>query len=474
MCSYMTEKEAKAVIALGDDAVLALLLDLSRRVRDLEAKLAKNSGNSSKPPSSDGFSKPTLKPMPQSQRKSSGRKQGGQKGHVGKTLLPTPTPDDVVDHLPDHCTHCQAQLPTTEPQNDYIRRQIFEIPPPQVIVTEHRAHRIVCPCCQQETRAAFPDGVDAPVQYGSRLLGLATYLHSVHLLPYSRCAQIVQDVTGAPFSAGSLHRALRVASDRLENFEQQVKQAVTSAPLLHVDETGSRVAGRLHWFHVRCTDTLTYLFHHQKRGKEAVSDLLSYSGRLVSDFFSNYVTLDCAHQFCGAHLLRELTYVEEVLKQPWAGKLKSVLETMVTACHRARERKVTKLWNAAELRNQFDRCVAEGVSQNPLPTQTPARKRVARGKVRCLLDRLRDYRDEYLPFLFDLSLPFTNNQAERDIRMLKVKGKVSNCFRTDVGADVFCRLRSYVQTCQKQGISALGSLRSVFAGAPLLPSLQAT
>jgi transposase len=470
----MTEEQARSVVALGEDAVVALLLDFSRRIQELEAKLAKNSGNSSKPPSSDGLSKPALKPMPQSLRKSSGKKQGGQKGHVGKTLLPTPTPNHVIDHLPDHCAHCQAQLPTTEPQNDYLRRQIFEIPPPQVIVTEHRAHRIVCPCCQQETQAAFPDGVDAPVQYGSHLLGLATYLHSVHLLPYSRCAQIVQDVTGAPFSAGSLHRALRVASDRLESFEQQVKQAVSSAPLLHVDETGSRVTGRLHWFHVRCTDSLTYLFHHQKRGKEAVSDLLSYSGRLVSDFFSNYVSLDCAHQFCGAHLLRELTFAEEVLKQPWAGELKSVLETMVAACHRARERGAKTLWNAADLRRQFDRCLGKGLSQNPPPVPTPGRKRVARGKVRCLLDRLRDYRDEYLPFLFDLSLPFTNNQAERDIRMLKVKGKVSNCFRTEEGADTFCRLRSYVQTCQKQHMPLLDCLRSVFVGEPLTPSLRTT
>jgi transposase len=470
MATAMTEEQARAIYGQGEEAVVAFLLALTHRVQKLEELAAKNSSNSSKPPSSDGLSKPPLKPMPQSLRKPNGKKPGGQKGHLGKTLFPVEIADHIADHLPHHCAHCHTQLPNTQLPDYYLRRQVFEMPSPHVVVTEHRTYKVICPCCHQETSGLFPEGVDNPVQYGPNLLGFATYLHAVHLLPYARCAQIVQEVTGATFCAGSLHRALQVASDRLEDFERQLKQEVVVAPLLHVDETGGRVAGKLHWFHVRCTDTLCYLFQHRKRGKEAIEDLLPYSGRLVSDFYSNYVTLHCKHQFCGAHLLRELTYAQEVLKQEWAGSLKAVLEEMVASCHRARERGASKVWNAHALRRNFERYVEEGLSRNPLPVPLPGKKRSARGKIRCLLERLRDYRDEYLPFLFDLSLPFTNNQAERDIRMLKVKGKVSNCFRTEAGANVFCRLRSYTQTCQKQRMRLLDCLRSIFERRPALPA----
>jgi transposase len=467
----MTREEFAAIYQQGEEATFALFSQLAGRVRSLEEKAVKNSHNSSKPPSSDGLRKPPLAPMPQSLRKPSGKKPGGQKGHQGSTLMTVENPDHIVAHRPEYCIHCQSNLQYAA-EITYTRRQTFEMPVPRVLVTEHRVVTVGCPCCGKETTGSFPEGVDHPVQYGPKLLGFATYLHAVHLLPYARCAQIVQDVTGTPFSPGSLNRALKVGADRLGDFEQQIKKAVADVSLLHVDETGGRVAGKLNWFHVRCTDTLCYLFRHAKRGKEAVSDLLTYSGRLVSDFYSNYVTLNCAHQFCGAHLLRDLTYAHSVLEQSWAGSLKTVLEGMVGACHRARERGAKKVSNATGYVRRFDRCVAEGLRQNPLPPKPPGRKRIARGKVRCLLDRLTDYRHEYLGFLFDLSLPFTNNEAERGVRMFKVKGKVSGCFRTEAGADLFCRLRSYTQTCQKQGMHLLDCFRSLFTRTPILPSLQ--
>lgn len=245
--------------------------------------------------------------------------------------------------------------------------------------------------------------------------------------------------------------------------------------MLHADETGVRVAGRLHWVHTRSTDALCYLFAHERRGKEAVDDLLAYRGRLVSDFYSNYVTLACDHQFCGAHLLRELTYAREVLRQDWAGSLKVVMEDMVAACHRARERGSPKLWNARRLARAFDAIVAQGLEANPLPTKLLEKevgRRVSKGKARCLLERLRNHRDECLAFLFDLRVPFTNNEAERDLRMMKVKAEVSGCFRTKAGADTFCRLRSYIVTCREQGMRLLDCLQSVFAGEPILPALN--
>lgn len=285
----LTEAEARALYRAGEEAVVAFLLDISRRLQALEEQASRNSGNSSKPPSSDGLSKPALKPMPpmpQSLRKKGGKKPGAQMGHEGKTLEQIATPDTVVIHRPVTCRHCQARLLDSSLPVTCSRRQIFEMPEPSVFVTEHRAATLVCSCCGHETSAAFPEGIEHPVQYGPNLLGFAVYLHSTHLVPYARCAQIVQDVTGAPFSTGTLNRALRVAYDRLAPFEHSLKEVLADAsltPVKHVDETGGRVAGKLHWFHVRCTDRLCWLFRHEKRGGKAVEDLHSYTGILVSD-----------------------------------------------------------------------------------------------------------------------------------------------------------------------------------------------
>jgi transposase len=470
----MTESQARALYQMGEEAVVAFLLDISRRLQALEEQNAKNSGNSSKPPSSDGLSKPTLKPMPQSLRKKNSKKPGGQKGHPGKTLEQTKTPDCVVLHHPSTCSCCHAPLTNASPVS-YLRRQVFEMPEPMVVVTEHRASVVGCPYCGKETAASFPKEIASPVQYGPNLLGFATYLHSVHLLPYARCAQIVNDITGVSFSPASLHGALKRASVRLSGFLAQIQATLGQSRLQHADETGSRVAGKLHWIHVRSTPSLCHLFVHEKRGKEAVGDLLSYGGFLMSDFYTSYVRLSCRHLFCGAHLLRELTFAGDVLKQGWAGSLKALIETMVFACHDARESGEPRVADAPALLASFDALVLEGLRQNPLPeARTTKQGRVAKGKARCLLERLRDYRDAYLAFLFDLSLPFTNNEAERDLRMFKVKGKVSGCFRTREGAEVFCRLRSYVRTCQKQAMPLLKSLRSLFENQVKMPELKTT
>lgn len=473
----MTEAEARALFHQGEEAVVSFLVHLSRRLQSIEEQIARNSGNSSLPPSSDGLGKAPLKPMPQSLRKKTGRKRGGQKGHDGSTLALTDMPDQVTEHRPARCKHCKEFL-AEGPCATYSRRQVFEMPTPQVVVTEHRALTVTCPCCRKETTATFPESVSQPVQYGPALLGFATYLHVSHLIPFARCARIVHDVTQAPFSPGTLHRALQIASERLTSFANDLKQSLSEGACLHVDETGTRVAGKLHWFHVRCTETLCCLFRHEKRGKDAVSDLIDYRGRLISDFYGSYVKLTCPHQFCGAHLLRELTFAKDVLKQPFASPLMDVLERMVNACHSAREQGAKQVANAFVLAEEYDHWISDGLRANSPPASLGSKRdekakrgRVAKGKALCLLERLRDYRSECLAFLFDLSLPFTNNEAERDLRMFKVKGKISGCFRTMAGADVFCRLRSYTATCQKQGMGLLNCLQSVFAGSPVMPQL---
>lgn len=470
----MTEQEARGIYHQGEEAVVAWMLAMDQRLRTLEnvvkaleTRLAQNSKNSSKPPSTDPVEN---KLPPMSLRKATGKKPGGQKGHRGSTLRQVDQPDLTQEHRPEVCPNCQTDLHDSEPVG-YVVRQVFEMPDPKILVTEHRALKVVCACCGNQAQAAFPQGVDQPVQYGPRLLGFATYLHAQHLIPFARASQIVAEITGVAFSPGSLHRALKVAYDGLGDFETQVKEVLSEAPVLHVDETSSRVAGSRYWFHVRSTDRLTYLFCHANRGKAALGDLFSYRGRLVSDFFSNYVTLTCKHQFCMAHICRELVGVFEQTHQEWAKELKEHLEDCNGACHRARERGSPKLWNARLLGVRFDELVAQGSRLNPPPI--PERgKRVRRSKACALLDRLRNYREECLAFLFDLTLPFTNNQAERDIRMLKVKGKISGGFRRLEGAVWFCRTRSYLQTCGKQGLSRLECLRSVFAGETMLPSFH--
>jgi transposase len=458
----MTEQEARAIYQQGEGAVIEWMLEMDRRVRAIENQLKQNSQNSSKPPSSDPLEK-KLKPM--NLRKKTGKKQGGQLGHEGVTLKQVERPDEIVLHLPEVCAHCQSDLSQAGKEH-YAVRQVFEMPQPKIIVTEHRACKVICSYCGKQNHGSFPVEVKQPVQYGTNLLGFACYLHSQHLLPYSRTAQIVRDITGTPFSVGTLHTALKTAFERLLPFEEQIKVALQIAEKVHADETGGRIEKSRYWFHVRCTERLTYLFCHVNRGKAAIEDLLSYRGLLISDFFSNYVSLTCAHQFCMAHICRELLGVYELTKNDCFLDLKEHLEKCHVACERARARGAKKLYNARKLADDFEDLIDKALKQYPLVEG--AKKR---SKPRCLLDRLDEHYDACMGFLFDLTIPFTNNEAERDLRMLKVKGKISGCFRTLMGAKHFCRVRSYLQTCGKQGLNRLDCLRSVFADDLIMPRL---
>jgi transposase len=468
----MTEKEANALYDQGREVVVAYLVEITNRLKAIEVRLNLNSQNSSKPPSTDQKKKNKERSL----RKKTERKPGGQPGREGKTLEPVENPDEVIEHRPEICQHCQAKLEGVE-ANGYTLRQIFEMPEPKIIVTEHRALCVTCPCCAKQAKAAFPEFVEQPVQYGSRILSFATYLSADHLIPYARVAKIVQEVTGALFCEGTLSTALQKAFVRLGDFETSLVLALAKVGILHVDETGGWINKVRYWFHTRCTKTLTYLFCNKNRGKEATDDLVPYKGRLVSDFFASYVDLPCLHQFCMAHICRELVGVFERTNQKWALDLKEHLEYCNSACHAARERGATKLWNARNLALEYDEFVSAGIRANPLApavrdAKTKKMKAASLSVARALLERLRTYRMDCLAFLFDLSVPFTNNEAERAIRMLKVKGKISGCFRRLEGATRFCRIRSYLQTCGKQGLNRLECLRSVFLGNPVMPNFQ--
>jgi transposase len=482
----LTRDEFQAIYDQGPDAVYAVIValqqqvtqltalvaDLQTQVQQLQARLDTDSHNSSKPPSSDGLKKPRTT----SQRKPSGRKPGGQKGHPGRHLKFTDTPDTLIDHTPRHCTGCGSNLAGAA-STAVEARQVVDLPPLSLGVTEHRAHTCVCPHCGCSNQAAFPEGVRARVQYGPRVQALSVYLSTYHLLPYARIRQVFADLFGAPLSTGTVVSAVQSAQSRLQEVVKDIKNALTSASVAHFDESGCRVAGRLHWWHVASTHTLTLYSFHRSRGKigmDAAGVLPAFRGRAVHDGWSSYQHYFCTHALCNAHHLRELTAVFEVDGQIWAQKMHTLLTQMYQTVQRAKHEQRQRIHPLLEARLEarYRRLLAEGFAANAPPEPVAGRKgRPKQSKARNLLERLERFEPEVLAFLHDFSVPFDNNQAERDIRMLKLKQKMSGCFRAADGAEAFCTIRSYLSTLSKQGQSLWAALEHVFRGTVLPPDL---
>lgn len=483
----MTHEEIQAVYEQGPDAVIALVKALSLliaqqqeqiaqlqgRVVALEDRLATNSRNSSKPPSSDGFVKQT-----RSLRQPSQRKPGGQPGHPGATLQQVGEPDHLVQHAPTECVACGTAL------NDVVgcvgaeRRQVFELPPLQLVVTEHRIVIKTCPGCGQETAGAFPDGLPSGASYGTGVKSLLTALNQDHLVPSERSCQIVADLFGQPVSEGTLQAALVGCAAALLETETHIKQGLSQADGAHFDETGMYVAAKRGWLHSASTPQLTHYAYHEKRGSQAtraIGVLPSFQGRAIHDGFSAYWQYACAHGLCNAHHLRELIFVHEQMGRAWAGQMKQMLLESKRAVDTARAHHQTGL-SSAQLQDYEARyavILQAGAEeeQRDAPAATGRRGPKKQSKSKNLLDRLAKYQGETLAFLHDFAVPFDNNLAERDLRMMKVKQKVSGCFRTTAGAHTFCRIRSYISTMKKQGHNVITVLKSVFSGTPLAPDV---
>jgi transposase len=459
---------------LANQAVLGQQVQvLTVRLTELETRLTKDSHNSHQPPSSDG---PAKRPHPRSLRKRSGKRRGGQTGHPGVTRCLVDDPDTIMAHIPPSCAGCGASLETA-PEIGRERRQVIEIPQPHPEVTEHQAVHKTCPLCQTVTAGTFPREVSQPVQYGPRTKAAAVYLQTYQLLPYERTVEALSDLFGVSPSEGTLASAQATAYSSLEPVEQAIGAALRQAAVVHVDETGQRVAGRTEWVHVLSTSLLTFYAHHAKRGREAIDAiglLLGYTGRRVHDAWAPYLQLPGLYALCNAHLLRELIGLHEDTRQAWVQKLIRLLLRMQAAVVAAQAAGQTELTTQqrAGYEAAYTRFVNEGLRANPPPKATGKRGRPKRTPARNLLDRLVTHRDAILAFLHDFRVPFDNNQAERDLRMLKVKGKVSGCFRSPEGADQFCRIRGYISTLRKQGYSVLDGLTSVFAGQPIRPRLD--
>jgi transposase len=468
----MTTEERRAAAEARIAELEALVIQQIAYIQALEGRLAKSSHNRSKPPASDGLRRKT-----RSLRTSSGKKPGEQLGHRGETLRLQATPDVVVEHRPTHCAHCQAAL-TDALVLVRERRQVQDLPPGRRVVTEHQALCLSCPHCQQVNRGAFPPEVSSRAQYGPQVRALAVYLVEEQWVPLGRVQQLLSDLFAVAVGRGTLVAWVQQAAAVLAPVEEQIKAALRQAAVVHLDETGVRRGGQLAWAHVASTNRLTHYAIHSHRSSTAtdvIGILPALGGVSAHDGWVSHETYThCRHALCSVHHLRELTFVEEVEHQAWAKDLKEVLLAMRAAANQARAQgslQVPERQRSA-LRRQYRAVLACGRRANP-PPNTPRRSgqrgRQAQSPTRHLLARLILHEDQVLAFLDDLTIPFDNNQAERDPRSFTVQQKISGCFRSEAGALAYARIRGYLATLRKQGRARLAALETVFAGHPLAP-----
>ena len=437
------------------------------RLAELEKRLGKNSSNSSQPPSSDGLRRRTRS----LRDNKSGRKPGGQPGHPGQRLKPSDSPDEVIDLPLTQCPQCQEDL-RAAPVVSVEERQVFELPPIKLRVTASRAERKFCPTCARTFCAAFAQGVNAPTQYGPNMQAVMTYLQAGQLLPHHRSAQVCEDLFGHRPSAGSIVRSVAKSAEQMQPAVEQIAAALRSAPVLHADETGIRCVGKTHWLHVASTEALTHYSHSPKRGLEGLKSagvLTEYRGQLMHDFWGPYDKLEhCRHLRCNAHLLRELKACAEEGHQ-WAKELASTLVEMKQARDEAlaKEQPTVSEERRRELEARYEDGIKQGLQKHPhVGKPSGQRGRGKQSTEHNLLRRLESKQSEVLAFLHEIDLPFDNNQAERDLRMMKVQQKISGCFRSEAGAKTFCGIRSYLSTARKQGVNLLTSIRDALAGSP--------
>jgi transposase len=431
-------------------------LALTGRLAELERRLGLNSSNSGKPPSSDGLKKP---PRVSSLREPSGKKTGGQKGHPGETLCRVEKPDATIDHYPEICAACGEPL-TAVMATGHTARQVFDLPEPQpLIVTEHRAHGCRCATCGTQTRAAFPAGVSAPVQYGKRIGAIVLYLLHYQLLPEKRLATLMADLFGVKLVTATIARISQDCAERFQGFADAVRDHVAVAPVKHMDETGFRIGIKTQWLHIASTVWLTFYRTSPKRG----SLLANVIGLVVHDHWKPYYTMTgVLHALCNAHHLRELKALVEIEKEDWARKMQRLLRRACHATNLAREQGVpVKPGLLALIDRCYDGILANGLAfhegQPPL-AKTRQRGRPPRRVGHNLLLRLSTRRQDVLRFLTDPNVPFTNNLAERDGRMMKLRQKISGGFRSQDGAKDFAVIRSVLSTARKQGWNMLQTL----------------
>ncbi len=456
---------------MTDKALLAKLLQdfevlktenqkLRKRILELEEQLSKyenpkNSGNSSIAPSQDPFR------TPKSLRTKSKKSQGGQKGHQGSKLKMVVNPNHIALHDVSHCEDCGDTLP--EFFEDYDARQVFDIPPISIEVTEHRSLKKTCRHCGKLNKGTFPKEIKAETQYGNTLKSLCVYLQNYHILPYARCKEFIADLTGHNISTGSLSNFQKQCTSNLQDYQSHIKQQLLQSPTLHADETGIRLNGKMSWMHVISNKTISYFAHHLNRGRQAMDEiglLTLYKGTLIHDRFSSYFGYDCDHSLCNAHILRDLIYVEEAFNANWAKQIRSLL---INA-------KQTKEKNP-NLKASYYSKVFKTYVNLIRPIIKNYNKTFKKTDEQRLAFALEKHKYKILKFIKDPNVPFDNNQAERDLRMIKVKQKVSGCFRAKTHAQYFASIRGYITTLKKNNQNVLLNIKNVFLNNPFLPNV---
>jgi transposase/uncharacterized coiled-coil protein SlyX len=493
MVLNITREQILAVYEAGPEAVITLINsiqsenqkiveqqatrinELEERVKSLEVTLNKNSTNSSKPPSTDSLARE--KPNTKSSRIKTGKKVGGQPGHVGKTLTLVDNPDKTTVHKVKRCKNCGKNL-DDKIAIDYDRRQVFDIPPVKIHVEEHKAEIKKCDCGCINI-ADFPEEVVFPVQYGPCITSLAVYLHDYQLIPYDRCCELLSDVYGCEISPATLIKAENTCFEKLEPFETEIKKLLSQSPVVHFDETGSRVNGQRYWLHVASTSQMTYYMIHAKRGSiamDAMAILPNFTGTAVHDFWSPYFKYICDHSLCNTHITRELTGIYENYFQMWSIEMKALLFEIKDCVDETR--KVYDNLEPDQIRvfeEKYDVITKIGFEENPLPlipeNQIKKAGRKRQSKSKNLLDRFAAYKTEILRFMNNFDVPFENNQAERDVRMMKVQQKISGTFRSNHGADMFCRIRGYISTVKKNKISVIDAIQDALSGKAFIPNI---
>ena len=430
--------------------------DLKARVAELESQINSNSRNSSKPPSSDGYKKKPAFP-----RKKKG-KQGGQQGHKGRTLKQVEHPDKTVKHKPGPCD-C-GHVFSDEELSVAETRQVFDLPKPRLEVTAHQLLKGKCPGCGKWHKGIAPMGVNAPVQYGYGVKTLAVLLNVDYRIPFKKIQILFSDLFRYAINESTVYSASGQCYEMLGPTEEVIKSGVVKSDATHADETGLRVAGKLHWLHTASSLLYTYLFVHEKRGRLALesdkSILNRIRGWLVHDCWSSYFRFtNMKHAICGAHILRELEGLIENGQSKWAKVFHVFLMHVYEMPFEERVKR------RDHIEDRFSLICSLGEKAEPPPRKTPGKKgRYKRTKGRNLVERLIREKEAILAFAFNREVPFTNNLAERDIRPAKVKQKVSNCFRTLSGAEIYARIAGFVSTARKHDRNVFSELYTTFEG----------
>ena len=452
------------------DAQTALIAQLNQTIQELKEQLNKNSKNSSKPPSSDGFKRPA----PKSLRKPSGKKVGGQKGHQGTFLSVLSDPDKIVKHMPSTCEGCPHYKMCKGTACVAEKRHVIDAVV-TVNVVEHQLLEIpICMLHGDTRKGNFPNDVKATVQYGENLQALSVALNTVGAVSVKRTHEILSGVFNIPLATGTISNMVKRCANAVSETVNRIKQKVANSGLGHFDETGTRVDKKLWWVHDASNCEFTYLDISPKRGylgMEQCGVLPLFHGIAMHDCWASYWSYeDCQHAVCCAHLLRELTGIaENHPEQKWASAFIDLLTEMKKVKDKAVEagKETLSYYHYHKFDKRYDELIKQAREENPLPVTTEKKRgRKKKGKILALVDRLDNYKVSVCLFIHNFMVPFDNNQAERDLRMIKVKTKVSGCFRSEEGARDYLKIMSYIGTAHKQGHNAYDAIRKAISGCP--------